>query len=69
VHAGHGLDYVTAEAIAALPEVVELNIGHYLIGEGIYSGLAATVERMRAAMERGRAKMDQAMGQTMGRIS
>ena len=38
VHAGHGLDFQTAEAIAALPEVVELNIGHFLIGEAIYSG-------------------------------
>jgi pyridoxine 5-phosphate synthase len=56
VHAGHGLNFETAEAIAALPEVVELNIGHFLIGEAIYSGLAAVVKEMRAAMDRGRAK-------------
>jgi pyridoxine 5-phosphate synthase len=56
VHAGHGLDFATAEAIAALPEVVELNIGHFLIGEAIFDGLAAVVRGMRAAMERGRAK-------------
>ncbi len=56
VHAGHGLDYATAETIAALPEVVELNIGHFLIGEAVFEGLAETVKFMRAAMERGRKK-------------
>src|SRR6185295_6283782 len=55
VHAGHGLDYASAETIAALPEVVELNIGHFLIGEAVFTGLADTVRSMRAAMERGRA--------------
>jgi len=55
VHAGHGLDFTTAERIAALPEIVELNIGHFLIGEAIFDGLAAAVRRMRAAMDRGRA--------------
>lgn len=54
VHAGHGLDYGTAETIAALPEVVELNIGHFLVGEAVFEGLAETVKFMRAAMERGR---------------
>src|SRR5262245_1591446 len=54
VHAGHGLNYETAEAIAALPEVVELNIGHFLVGDGIFVGLDAAVRTMRAAMERGR---------------
>ena len=56
VHAGHGLDYQTAEAIAALPEIVELNIGHFLIGEAIFDGLGAAVRKMRAATDRGRAK-------------
>jgi pyridoxine 5-phosphate synthase len=56
VHAGHGLDFSTAEAIAALPEVVELNIGHFLIGEAIFAGLPAAVRSMRAAMNRGRAR-------------
>jgi pyridoxine 5-phosphate synthase len=56
VHAGHGLDFATAETIAALPEVVELNIGHFLIGEAIFDGLAAVVRGMRGALERGRAK-------------
>ncbi len=54
VHAGHGLDYVTAEAVAALPEIVELNIGHYMMGEAVFTGLAEVVKRMRAAMDRGR---------------
>ena len=54
VHAGHGLNFETAEAIAALPEIVELNIGHFLIGEAVSSGLADAVRQMRAAMDRGR---------------
>jgi pyridoxine 5-phosphate synthase len=54
VHAGHGLDYVTAGHIAGLAEVVELNIGHFLIGEAIMAGLATAVRQMRAAMDRGR---------------
>jgi pyridoxine 5-phosphate synthase len=54
VHAGHGLNYETAEDIAALPQIMELNIGHFLIGEAVFDGLAATVNRMQAAMLRGR---------------
>jgi pyridoxine 5-phosphate synthase len=57
VHAGHGLNYETAEAIAALPEFVELNIGHFLVGEGIMTGLGEAVRTMRAAMDRGRARI------------
>ena len=56
VHAGHGLDYATARTIAALPDIVELNIGHYLVGEAVYEGLAETVRKMRAAMDEGRAE-------------
>ncbi|HVZ53723.1 MAG TPA: pyridoxine 5'-phosphate synthase [Pseudolabrys sp.] len=56
VHAGHGLDYASAETIAALPQVVELNIGHFLIGEAVFEGLAETVKFMRGAMDRGRAR-------------
>jgi pyridoxine 5-phosphate synthase len=56
VHAGHGLDFSTAEAIAALPEVVELNIGHFLVGEALFSGFDSVIRTFRAAMERGRAK-------------
>src|SRR6476660_244007 len=54
VHAGHGLDYVTAEKIASLPEIVELNIGYYMIGEALFVGLRQTVRTMRATMDRGR---------------
>jgi pyridoxine 5-phosphate synthase len=57
VHAGHGLDYASAEAIAAVPEIVELNIGHFLVGEAIHVGLAEAVKSMRAAMDRGRARI------------
>jgi pyridoxine 5-phosphate synthase len=56
VHAGHGLDYVTAAKIAELNEIVELNIGHFLIGEAIFDGLEAVVRTMRAAIDRGRAR-------------
>jgi pyridoxine 5-phosphate synthase len=58
VHAGHGLDYLTAEAIAGVPEIVELNIGHFLVGEAIMGGIEAAVQRMRAVMDRGRAKLE-----------
>ncbi len=56
VHAGHGLDYASAETIASLPQIVELNIGHFLVGEAVFEGLAASVKLMRAAMDRGRKK-------------
>jgi pyridoxine 5-phosphate synthase len=56
VHAGHGLDFATAETIAMLPEIVELNIGHFLIGEAVFTGLAQAIRGMRAAMDRGRAQ-------------
>lgn len=56
VHAGHGLDYGSAETIAALPEIAELNIGHYLVGEAILFGLEAVIHTMRAAIEAGRAR-------------
>ena len=56
-HAGHGLDYATAERISALPELAELNIGHFLVGEAIFVGFAETIRQMRSAMDRGRAKI------------
>lgn len=55
IHAGHGLDYASAEQISALPEIAELNIGHFLIGEAVFVGLGNTIARMRQAMDRGRA--------------
>ncbi len=51
VHAGHGLNYATAETIAGLPQIVELNIGHYLVGEAVFVGLSESVSRMRAVMD------------------
>jgi len=54
VHAGHGIDYETAPAIAAIPEFAELNIGHFLIGEAIFTGLDAAIRRMRALMDAAR---------------
>ena len=56
VHAGHGLDYATAEAISTVSEIVELNIGHFLVGEAIYSGFESVIRTMRAAMDKGRAR-------------
>lgn len=56
VHAGHGLTFNTVAALARMPEVVELNIGHFLIGEAIFGGLHAAVRRMRALMDEARLK-------------
>ncbi|HVB88975.1 MAG TPA: pyridoxine 5'-phosphate synthase [Beijerinckiaceae bacterium] len=55
-HAGHGLDYDTAEMAATLPQIVELNIGHFLIGEAICVGLHKAIGRMREAMASGRSR-------------
>jgi len=54
-HAGHGLSYETVGPVAAIPTIVELNIGHFLIGEAIFSGLDSAIKRMRAAMDKARA--------------
>jgi pyridoxine 5-phosphate synthase len=54
-HAGHGLDFDSARTIAALPQIVELNIGHFLIGEAIFVGLGSAVKAMRMSMDEGRA--------------
>ncbi len=50
IHAGHGLDFVNVGPIAAIPEVVELNIGHFLIGEAVFVGLEAAIREMRRQM-------------------
>jgi pyridoxine 5-phosphate synthase len=55
VHAGHGLDYDNVAPVASIPEIVELNIGHHLVGEAIFVGLAASVARMRAVIDGARA--------------
>jgi len=54
VHAGHGIDYETVGAIASIPELAELNIGHFLIGEAVFTGLDAAIRRMRALMDAAR---------------
>jgi len=54
VHAGHGITYNSVKPIAAFPEVMELNIGHFIIGEAIFSGLDSAIRRMRALMDESR---------------
>ena len=54
VHAGHGLTYETVGPIAAIPEVMELNIGHFLIGESVFRGLGPAVKEMRRLMDEAR---------------
>jgi pyridoxine 5-phosphate synthase len=54
VHAGHGLTYENVAPIAAIPQVRELNIGHFLVGEALFVGLAESVRRMRAEMDAAR---------------
>lgn len=53
-HAGHGLTFENVQPIAAIPQLAELNIGHYLIGEAIFTGLGAAVRHMRALMDEAR---------------
>ena len=55
-HAGHGLGFDTVGPVAAIAAIVELNIGHFLIGEAIFGGLQSAVERMRAFMDEARAE-------------
>lgn len=54
-HAGHGLSFDTVGPIAAISTIIELNIGHFLIGEAIFGGLDSTIKRMRSLMDRARA--------------
>jgi pyridoxine 5-phosphate synthase len=54
VHMGHGLDYETVPPVAACPEVMELNIGHFLMGEALFVGLSDTIAQMRRVMEAAR---------------
>jgi pyridoxine 5-phosphate synthase len=53
-HAGHGLTFDTVVPVAAMPTIVELNIGHFLIGEAIFDGLESAIRRMRSLMDQGR---------------
>ena len=54
VHAGHGIDFESVGPVAAIPAVAELNIGHFLIGEAVFTGLEAAIARMRAVMDAAR---------------
>lgn len=54
VHAGHGLAFDNVQDVARIPQVVELNIGHFLIGEAIFDGLEGAIRRMRVLMDQGR---------------
>jgi pyridoxine 5-phosphate synthase len=54
VHAGHGLTYENVAPIAAIPELLELNIGHFLIGEAVFMGLGPAIEEMRRRMDMAR---------------
>ncbi|MDX2234897.1 MAG: pyridoxine 5'-phosphate synthase [Hyphomonadaceae bacterium] len=54
IHAGHGITFESVGAVAAIPEMAELNIGHFLVGEAIFTGLDAAVRRMRALMAEAR---------------
>ncbi|MEO1551339.1 MAG: pyridoxine 5'-phosphate synthase, partial [Pseudomonadota bacterium] len=54
VHAGHGLSFETVQPVAAIPQVMELNIGHFLIGEAVFLGLDGAIRRMRALMDEAR---------------
>lgn len=53
-HAGHGLSYDTVQAVAAIPTIVELNIGHFLVGEAVFLGLGGAVQHMRTLMTQAR---------------
>ena len=53
-HAGHGLTFDNVQPVAAIPQLAELNIGHFLIGEAIFTGLDASVRRMRELMDHAR---------------
>src|SRR6185503_19568712 len=53
-HAGHGLTFDNVVPVAAIPQIAELNIGHFLIGEAIFTGLEASVRQMRALMDEAR---------------
>ena len=55
VHAGHGIDFETVKPVAMIAQIMELNIGHFLIGEAIFVGLGPAIHRMRGLMDEARA--------------
>ena len=56
IHAGHGITFDTVSPVAAILEIVELNIGHFIIGEAIFGGLDSSIKRMRSLMDTARAE-------------
>jgi len=56
IHAGHGLSYDNVKAIAAIPQIRELNIGHFLVGEAVFIGLEASIRKMRVLMDEARSR-------------
>jgi pyridoxine 5-phosphate synthase len=60
IHAGHGLSFDTVKPVARIPEIAELNIGHFIVGEAIFVGLASSVATMRRLMDEARAEVAQA---------
>jgi len=56
VHAGHGITFETVGSVAAIPQIEELNIGHFIIGEAIFGGLDSSIRRMRSLMDTARAE-------------
>ncbi|MGI9523096.1 MAG: pyridoxine 5'-phosphate synthase [Hyphomicrobiaceae bacterium] len=66
VHAGHGLSFATVPAIARIDVVCELNIGHFLIGEAVFSGLRSAVQRMRTVMDDARRQISEIEGMPPG---
>jgi pyridoxine 5-phosphate synthase len=63
-HAGHGLTFDNVVPVAAIPQLAELNIGHFLIGEAIFTGLEASVRRMRELMDAARPSTSRGIGRT-----
>jgi len=57
VHAGHGLHYHNVQPVAAVPEIVELNIGHAIVGRAVVDGIAAAVRDMKALMNAARSQV------------
>jgi pyridoxine 5-phosphate synthase len=68
-HAGHGLDFDTARKIAAFPQIVELNIGHFLVAEAVFIGLEASVKQMISAIAEGRGETSPLLSQGRGETS
>jgi pyridoxine 5-phosphate synthase len=57
VHAGHGLHYHNVQPVAAIPEIVELNIGHAIVARAVFDGMAAAVREMKALMNAARSQV------------